>query len=85
MRHCICRSALLFESQIERSHSLNQTVVLPVSILAAVLAIGFLRERRLRLALEALIIKLLKLWRNPNAEHNHAAGQYGDPGDDQRL
>ena len=64
---------------------MNQTVLFSVSILAAVLAIGLLRERRLRLALEALIAKLLKLWRNQNAEHNHPADQCGDPGDDRRL
>ena len=47
---------------------MNQSVVVAVSVLAAVLAIALLRQRRLRLALEALVLKLVKLWRNTHAD-----------------
>ena len=76
---------MAFYWQTEGGYLLNLSVVLSLSILAAVLAIGVLRERRLRLALEALVVKLLKLWRNSHAEHNHPADQSGDPGNDRRL
>jgi len=37
------------------------STVLALSLLAAVLALALWRERRLRLALEAIVIKLFKL------------------------
>jgi hypothetical protein len=64
---------------------LNLSVVLSLSILVAVLAIGLLRERRLRLALEALLVKLLTIWRNSHADQNQPTDQLSDAGDDCRL
>jgi hypothetical protein len=43
---------------LTRRIQLTQSVVLALSLLAAVLAVALLRERRLRLALEALVLKL---------------------------
>ena len=64
------------------------SIVLALSLLAAVLALALLRERRLRLALEALVSKLFNLWRNSHADDNQnkSAVQPSDTGfDDRRL
>ena len=65
------------------------SIVLALSLLAAVLAVALLRERRLRLALEALVSKLFNLWRNSHADdyQNKSVVQPGDAGmdDDRRL
>jgi hypothetical protein len=45
---------------------LTASVVFAVSLLAALLAVALWRERRLRLALQALVVKLFRYWRNPH-------------------
>jgi putative copper export protein len=44
-----------------------EITVFVLSLLAAVLAVGLLRERRLRLALAVLLKRLLERWRNGHA------------------
>ena len=61
------------------------SAVLALSLLAAVLAFALWRERRLRLALEAIVIKLFKLWSNSHEEPTRPADRFGDPGNDRRL
>ena len=61
---------------------MNLSIVLALSLLAAVLAVALLRERRLRLALETLVSKLFNLWRNSHADDNQnkSAVQSSDAG-----
>ena len=48
-----------------------QTIVFVLSLLAALLAVGLLRERRLRLALAMLLRRLMERWRNSDANHGN--------------
>ena len=52
------------------------SLVFAVSVVAALLAVALLRERRLRLALQTLVGKIIQLWRNPHA--NDPTGQSVD-------
>jgi hypothetical protein len=58
--------------------TLIEIVVFVVSLLAAVLAVGLLRERRLRLALAMLLKRLLERWRNGHADHVDVNRTRGD-------
>jgi hypothetical protein len=59
---------------------LIETVVFVVSLLAAVLAVGLLRERRLRLALAMLLRRLMERWRSGHADHVDIDSTRGDRG-----
>jgi hypothetical protein len=64
----------------------NLSILLALSLLAAVLAMALFRERRLRLALEAMVVKLFQDWRCHHAQSQQASlGDRGDTADDRRL
>jgi hypothetical protein len=46
-------------------------VLLASSLLTVLLAVAFARERRLRIALQRLLAKLLSFWRNSDADPNY--------------
>lgn len=47
---------------------LTSTIVLGSSLLAVVLALALVRERRLRMALQAVVARLFHLWRQRHEE-----------------
>jgi hypothetical protein len=57
---------------------LFEIIVFMLSLLAAVLAVGLLRERRLRLALAVLLKRLLERWRSGHADHVDIDSTRGD-------
>ena len=52
---------------------MTTVVLVASSLLIVVLAFAFARERRLRLALQRLLAKLLSFWRLRNEDAVHAA------------
>ena len=65
-----CRVEAIFFFLRKRGERLIESSVLALSILAALLAVGLLRERRLRLALATLLRRLLERWRRENASED---------------
>ena len=61
-------------------------MVLSLSLLAAILALALYRERRLRLAVQAMVLKLIDLRRNSNESiQDTAANQHDGNSDAHRL
>jgi hypothetical protein len=70
----------------ERRIRLNLSIMLTLSLLAAILAMALVRERRLRQALETMVVTLFKDWRSQHAEiQKETMDDRGDTDDDRRL